>query len=63
MLKQEDKMNMIKRLLEIEHIYLELLGKKMKFHDYFVIGKYDGKDVVIYKDDLIKGFWLPKILK
>ena len=48
--------------MNIEQLYLELLGNKIEFKDYFVIGKYEGRDIVIYKSDLVKGFWLPKLL-
>jgi len=47
--------------MNIEQLYLELLGNKIEFKDYFVIGKYEGRDIVIYKSDLVKGFWLPKL--
>ncbi len=43
--------------------YLIALFEKIYFKEYFLIGKYKEKIVVVFKDDLTKGFWKPKILE
>ena len=53
---------MINNILEIENLYLRLLKCKLNFKEYIIIGNYKGKKVAVFKDDIVKGFWIPKII-
>jgi len=55
-------MKMIRQISKYEELYLSLLITKLKIKDYMIIGKYKGKTIVVYKKDLVKGFWDPKEL-
>ena len=53
---------MINNILEIENLYLSLLKCKINFKEYIIIGKYKGKKIAVFKDDVAKGLWIPKII-
>ena len=53
---------MINNILRLENLYLSLLKCKLDFNEYIKIGEHKGKTVVVFKDDVIKGLWIPKTL-